>query len=637
MNRNQHMHLQPNRREAGNALVAVMVATIAISGLLYGSLTTTAVDMRSTVRSIDDVRTMSLAQAGVEQTISLIRNASQKLNTLDAMQGIRNLFSAGPYAALNAAPVVISGRNYGECTATATAVVNEPDRVVVTIDSTGYYPVAPVNAAAGSEPPRHKSVRVTVEFNLERSRVFESSYFINNWGWFYGTNIYCNGNARSNGAFDCANYGPTVTGQPIYDDLTWSGSDAMLSGYRDDNGDGLQDGLDGGMFAGWSIAGSNNVKRSGSTPLPASNKHQFTEANEMPNLTNLEPYEARAIAQGSTIKVGGNVLVNGVYGDGAGERQHLYLIGTAANPIEINGPVVVRGSVVLAGVIKGQGAIYSGGNVYVPNNLQYANAPSTSRPANNTQAATETWLEANRNKDFVAIMARENVVLGDHTNGTWRSYVSGWLAHSMNKSREDAGEDGIPNTRKGRDGILNTADDDVLEDDGQFTVQRYTADDQARGLIPAGKSVNDPIPGTGEDIDGDGVFDNTLTIANLDLPAALNPTNWGGTIDGSVTYSSIANGAMTRLDGAFYTNHAFAWLTTPSSAINMNGAMASRNESVIYGGPGLHMNYDARLLGGSNTVIGDLLPKTLGPIVVRDWTMLPNDPHRLGAPPATQP
>lgn len=627
MDKERIMNQRTNEREAGNALVAVMVSTIAISGLLYGSLSTTAVDMRSSVRSVDDVRTTSLAQAGVEQTISMLRNASQKLGTIDPMQGIRNLFAGGQYAALTAAPVSIGGRTFGECTTKATAVVNEPDRMVVAIDSTGYFPVAPSNLPPGAEPPRHKSMRVTVEFNLERSRVFESSYFINNWGWFYGTNIFCNGNARSNGAFDCANYGPTVTGQPTYDDLTWDGGDALLTGYRDDNGDGLQNGLDGGMFAGWSIAGSNNVKRSGGGLLPASNKHQFTEQHEMPNLTNLSSYEARAIEKGSTIKVGGTVLVNGVYGDGPGEKQHLYLIGTAANPIEINGPVVVRGSVVLAGVIKGQGAIYSGGNVYVPNNLQYADAPSTSRPANNTQAATEAWLEANRTKDFVAIMARENVVLGDHTNGTWRSYVSSWLAHSMNKSREDAGEDGIPNTRKGRDGILNTADDDVLEDDGQFTVQRYTADDAARGLIPPGFAVNSPIPGTGEDIDGDGAYDNTLTLANLDLPAALNTTNWGGTIGGSVTFSSIASGAMTRLDGAFYTNHAFAWLTTPSSAIHMNGAMVSRNESVIYGGPGLHMNYDARLLGGSNTVIGDLLPKTLGPVVVRDWTVLPSDPH----------
>lgn len=633
MNRPRTMIQKSNGREAGNALVAVMVSTIAISGLLYGSLTTTAVDMRSSVRSVDEVRTTALAQSGVEQTIALLRNASQKLGTLDPLQGIRNLFSGGAYAAMTAAPITVGGRTYGQCTVRATAVVNEPDRMVVSIDSTGYYPVAPVNSPPGAESPRHKSMRVTVEFTLGRSRVFESSYFINNWGWFYGTNIFCNGNARSNGAFDCANYGPTVTGQPTYNDLSWSGSEATLVGYRDDNGDGLQDGRDGGMFAGWSIAGSNNVKGTGGTLLPATNKHQFTEQHDMPNLTNLSSYESRAISKGSTIKVGGAVVVDGVYGDNPGERQHLYLIGTAANPIEINGPVVVRGSVVIAGVVKGQGAIYAGGNVYVPNNLQYANAPSTSRPANNTQAATETWLEANRDKDFVALMARENVVLGDHTNGTWRGYVSGWLAHSMNKSREDAGEDGIPNTRKGRDGVLNTADDDVLEDDGVFTVQRYTADDLARGLIPPGLGVNSPIPGTGEDIDGDGAFDDTLTLANLDLPAALNPTNWGGTITSSVAYSSIASGAMTRLDGAFYTNHAFAWLTTPSSAIHMNGAMVSRNESVIYGGPGLHMNYDARLLGGSNTVIGDLLPRTLGPIAVREWTVLPNDPHAAVAAP----
>ncbi len=63
-----------------------------------------------------------------------------------------------------------------------------------------------------------------MRYILAPSRVFDYAYFINNWGWFYGDTIYCNGNARSNGQFDVAGYKPTVTGQPIYDDVDWNGT-----------------------------------------------------------------------------------------------------------------------------------------------------------------------------------------------------------------------------------------------------------------------------------------------------------------------------------------------------------------------------------------------------------------------------
>ena len=53
--------------------------------------------------------------------------------------------------------------------------------------------------------------------------MFDYGYFINNWGWFYGNTIECYGNARSNGQFDVHGYSPTVTGQPVYDDVAWNG------------------------------------------------------------------------------------------------------------------------------------------------------------------------------------------------------------------------------------------------------------------------------------------------------------------------------------------------------------------------------------------------------------------------------
>jgi hypothetical protein len=45
--------------------------------------------------------------------------------------------------------------------------------------------------------------------------------------------------------------------------LSWAGGNASLSGYRDDNGDGLADGNDGGLFSGWDIVGAQNVRGTG--------------------------------------------------------------------------------------------------------------------------------------------------------------------------------------------------------------------------------------------------------------------------------------------------------------------------------------------------------------------------------------
>src|SRR6185295_1342553 len=107
----------------------------------------------------------------------------------------------------------------------------------------------------------------------------------------------------------------------------------------------------------------------------------------------------------------------------------------------------------------------SGGNVYVPKNLTYLNPPTTWRPATNSEADTEAWLSANMGKDALGLFAREHVVVGDYTNSSWQSYVNSWVNDPLNKSKEDAGLDGVQNTKAGMDGIMGTADDDVLEND----------------------------------------------------------------------------------------------------------------------------------------------------------------------------
>jgi hypothetical protein len=499
--------------------------------------------------------------------------------------------------------------------------------ITVEIDATGYLPDAPTALPAGQHPASWHAIQSTVQYSLAPSHVFDFAYFINNWGWFYGDSILCNGNARSNGQFDAAGYAPTVTGQPLYDSVSYNGGTATLTGYHDDNGDGQQDGNDGGVFSGWSIVNAQNVQGNGGH---ASNQHAFQPAVPMPNLSDLSAYETNAKQQGGSISIGGVQVTNAVYGDEPGELQNLYLVGTAANPITLNGPVVARGNVIISGYVTGQGAIYSGGNIYVPDSVRYVNPPTSPRPNTNKQNATEHWLSDNWNKDFLGLFAKENVVIGDFTHWLWQYYVGSWMADPLNASAEDAGLDGIPNTRAGKDGIMGTADDDVLEGDGVFTIQHYTASDAALGLIPPGKNIGDPIPGTGEDIDGDGVYDPQTTLANVINSTPLDPAHWGGNMppSGIANYSDIATLYANHMDAVFYTNHTFCWTVLGGENAMVNGAVVSRNEDIIYGTPAIEFNQDCRLLGGSKGMAAGFLPQTVQPVQVLRWTKLDYDPNK---------
>ena len=197
-------------------------------------------------------------------------------------------------------------------------------------------------------------------------------------------------------------------------------------------------------------------------------------------------------------------------------------------------------------------------------------------------------------------------MIGDYTHSWWQSNVSSWVGHHLNESKEDAGADGIQNTRAGADGVLGTADDDVLEGDGEWTVSHYTSGDEEAGLIPDGYSVGDVIPGSGEDIDGDGVFDDTTQMSEFDLPAALDPSKWAGNLSQSyASYSDVSTIYISHLDAAFYTNHTLAALMINwGDDIAVNGSIVSRNDAIIYGADQILMNHDERLTGGGTSATG---------------------------------
>ena len=592
-----------------------------------------SVDVRASRRSLDDIRVRAVADAGAERAINLLGQAVKNNAYLDPIEGLKDLFgSETTIQPFLGEPLLDQGVLAGSYSVRMTLDQATATAVTLTIESTGYLPDAPQNLAPGERVSAWRAVSTQVRYELAPSSVFDNGYFINNWGWFYGNTIVCKGNARSNGQFDAAGYSPTVTGQPIYDGIDWSGGTATLTGYHDDNGDGLEDGADGGIFSGWDIVGAENVQGNGGL---AANQHDFQEQVPMPNLSDLSFYEQKALSEGSSLQVG-SVSIAGVYGDDPGETGNLYLYGTPAEPIVLDGPIVATGDVIIHGYVTGQGSIYAGGNVYCPDSIHYLNPPTSARPADNTTAATEAWLTTNKDKDFLGLFATENVVMGDHTNWLWQAYVNYWMASSLNRSDEDAGEDGIPGTFAGRDGIVGTADDDVLEDDGVFTVETYTAQDEALGLIPPGKSVGDVIPGSGEDIDGDGIYDDTTSYADdMAFSVPLDSANWGGNMPpgGIANYSDIATLYANEFDATFYTNHAFAWLVLGSADAKVNGAIISRNESIIYGTPEIEINYDCRLLGGNSGLAADYLPMTMKPVQILHWRTLDHDPSRFEVQP----
>ncbi len=339
----------------------------------------------------------------------------------------------------------------------------------------------------------------------------------------------------------------------------------------------------------------------------------------------------------------------------------------------------MTGGLIILGRVSGQGSLYTSGNIYLPNGLRYDNPPRPHLPGSGTplgtgysnststvhpsmvtehiqawRALTATTAPAGtytvRDADLIGLFARENIIVGRFTGGTSWGSVDGWLANADNQSREDLGIDNLPNTG------------DTNESNGVWDVKYYTADGQGQcgsGLIPAGYTIGDVIPGSGEDLDGDARYDDTIRRGSLNtagiptsgsssfaLPENLNdrldssaadpntaaPIDtdgdgrvWRGSplwLDALTTHSwtEIAPDppAIPYIAGVLYTNHAIAGVFRPdaSGMIETYGAFVARVEATV-GASVTIFTHDPRLLGGAKD-FGIYLPREKA-IEIRAW------------------
>ncbi len=405
---------------------------------------------------------------------------------------------------------------------------------------------------------RAKGVEVMVVawlwYGLARSKVFDYAYFINNYGWFWGSTITANGDVRSNGDFSLK-YSPkvngdvyagvdpdlgssgTIDGTNLYDTLSDYYSTAPLTARpgnpsywsEDLNGNGVLDPGEDVNGNGYLDTYEYDFGYDGT-----STHYEHQVPIEMPYLGDLNFYKTVANLKGGKIVQGGTVVVDGVH------EGNLILVGTETNPIEITGPVVISGDVVIKGKVKGQGVIYAGRNIHILGNVEYVDPPSWPKPDD----APEETDQENLSKDFLGLAAKGNVIIGDYTSSYWntpRYYISSAFTSPYKVDPTDA---------------------------TNGYVKYY-------------------------DAEGNPWFDGDYTAYDGGKKEDGSLRRYYESSFPDATIRSLADryDKITRIDAFIYTNHAIAGRI---GAISFNGGIVARDEALIYSGH-IIMNYDVRV------------------------------------------
>ena len=375
------------------------------------------------------------------------------------------------------------------------------------------------------------------------SDVLDYEYFLNNWGWWWGGSVTGWGDNRVNWDFDFRS-GPEVNGA-IY-----------ANGSVTDAGTPVNP-LEGTPpFSGY--AGSD----------PVDYVHTAVPRSKMPNLADFTQYEQAAVAEGGALYVGAEKMVDAVHNNPS--QPGLFLEGTDAEPIRLDGPVVIAGDVVIKGMVTGIGTLYVGGNLYLAGDINYVNGPDFSTPPGGMPLDQQNQWVADaiaQEKDLAVFAVRESVLAGDVNSSSWRSRCYNPSTYGL---RNVGGEASL-----GADGIAHTPDDGIpyLDTDG------------------------DGNPDTAwYDADGDGEIDLNYDYAN-DLQMTDSRANaiYNYPMQGNNPrpYSNLATSDMNTMNGVYYTNHAMA-LHMRRSGFQLNGSAICRDEAIIYSGSATY-RYDPRV------------------------------------------
>jgi hypothetical protein len=519
------------RGRRGSALVTVVVFTL-IAGAAVATISTLSVaSYRKSARAVSSSAAFLHAENALLEGVARIAEAEdppvgQELNyvwpfigTSTLEQG--NLFAAyAPTDRLDAATLAVSAHPNGQ-----------ENLFVVLASATYDGQTRTIRAEVVKDPP---------------ARVFDYEYFLNNWGWWWGSTITGNGDQRTNWDFDFK-YNPRVNGH------VYANGNVVSDGNVIDTSD------------------PNPPLQGTAHDDPEGYIHGRADRLQMPNLKDFGEYAAKALAHfdpvaGTNRLVAPGVTINGVHSTAAAGRG-VYLDGTTT-PITINGTVVVHGDVVIKGQIQGQGTLYVGGNLYMAGDVTYVDGPNFSTPpASMSPEDRDNWVANSADSSLVAFAVRESIFQGRVNDSGWKSRVYDNSSYGLKNVGAEA--------NLGRDGILHTADDGVnyLDTNGDGAPDSSWYDADADGVV-------------------DGVMDYATQIQMTNARANL--------IDGYPkvgstprSFNDLSTSDFNRVDGILYCNHAYGAWSNKSNFV-FNGSLICRDEAWIFRNTNT-MVYDERV------------------------------------------
>lgn len=398
--------------------------------------------------------------------------------------------------------------------------------------------------AVGGIAPAVRTITRVVRYGHDQGSIFDYAYFLNNFGWFYGSTITANGEVRGNGNFEFQS-SPKVNGD-------------VYASINPDVGTGAP-GKILGSYNSWNLPTYRTQATGKPTWRPTrpefdygysgeSTKFEYQQILEMPYLGDISRFTALAQQKNGQLTTTSNAApsvpthINNVI------QGPVFLYGTAANPIQIDGPVVVEGDVVIAGYVSGQGTIYSDRNIHIVNDIIYKKPPIYDKTEGADPNANAAY---NSTADFLGLASRGNIILGDYTSTDWTNNVANYIKPPFTKPYTD--EDGSRN-------------------DGNYT--------KADGAKRDGTTRK--------------LYESTWSNAEFQSMVTLAKKLYGR-----------SDTLPRRIDALGYTNHLYAGRAKDAV---WNGAIMSRDEGIVFNGS-VTMNYDYRAKQEGEYYIDIDLPK----------------------------
>lgn len=486
-------------KKRGSALLTTVMLLMLLAVATGTYVSSATQNLRAANRQQLEIQTSSLCDAGVQYELQALWKpfkVAQNFTSMDtictgATTGSPVSTYAGTIPGVGAYSVGVTGYTVVD---TYTRRVNV--RVVGWIDTNG-------NGLVDTTEPQ-KTVDVVAQYKLDRSPVFDYTYFINNYGWMdgFGVNdLIVNGDMRSNGDFSFTNGSPTVNGSvyathneklvpapvglvntpPVkWDDTTYNSTAASNARWRpgysssvmgakgsaayenwrdvifESNGSIVNGRSDGAVVG--DVTGIDSWIRTSSGATATKTLLDSTSTQEiiMPDLSNLAYYQNLSSTWTDPKQTYQDGTSNPLYGQGA----YLKVWNTSTNSYQtittngqINGsasvigtaahPILIHGPVTFSQDCVIAGTISGQGTIYTGRNVHIVGSIIYANPPDFRGTNEQTVENANEKKDVVAFAARASVMMGDTSQFT-SSYPLQYMSPPFTHGRYDDNGNWIP-------------------------------------------------------------------------------------------------------------------------------------------------------------------------------------------------